>query len=34
MNLDLDLFEAVLPESGEGGDTVLTEINEDVPDNC
>jgi hypothetical protein len=29
--LDLDLAEAVLPDGGEGSDTVLTEVNQDVP---
>ena len=29
--LDLDLLEAVLPDSGVGSDTVITEVNQDVP---
>ena len=29
--LDLDLAEAVLPDGGEGGDTVLAEVDQDVP---
>lgn len=29
--LDLDLPEAVLPDGGVGGNTVLTEVNENVP---
>lgn len=30
--LDLDLLETVLPEGGVGGDTVLAEVNQDVPE--
>jgi hypothetical protein len=30
-HLNLHLRETVLPESGVGGDTVLTEIDQDVP---
>lgn len=29
--LDLDLAETVLPDGSEGGDTILTEVNQDVP---
>jgi hypothetical protein len=29
--LDLDLAETVLPDGSEGGDTVLAEVNQDVP---
>lgn len=29
--LDLVLLETVLPEGSEGGDTVLAEVNQDVP---
>lgn len=29
--LDLDLAEAVLPDGGEGSDTVLAEVDQDVP---
>jgi hypothetical protein len=29
--LDLDLAETVLPDGSEGGDTVITEVNQDVP---
>jgi hypothetical protein len=29
--LDLHLLEAVLPDGGVGGDTILTEVNQDVP---
>lgn len=32
-HLNLHLLETVLPESGVGGDTVLTEVNQDVPGN-
>lgn len=31
LSLNLDLRETVLPESGVGGDTVLAEVNQDVP---
>lgn len=31
LGLNLDLRETVLPESGVGGDTVLAEVNQDVP---
>lgn len=30
-SLDLGLLEAVLPDGGVGGNTVLTEVNQDVP---
>jgi len=30
-SLDLVLLQAMLPDGGVGGDTVLTEINQDVP---
>lgn len=29
--LDLDLAETVLPDGSEGSDTVLTEVNQNVP---
>ena len=29
--LDLDLVETVLPDDGEGGDTILTEVDQDMP---
>lgn len=29
--LNLDLLETVLPEDSKGGDTILTEVNQDVP---
>lgn len=31
MRLDLDLLEAVLPDGGVGGDTILTVVDEDDP---
>jgi hypothetical protein len=32
-HLNLHFLETVLPESGVGGDTVITEVNQDVPSN-
>lgn len=29
--LDLHLVETVLPDSGEGGDTIIAEVDQDVP---
>jgi hypothetical protein len=32
-HLNLHFHETVLPESGVGSDTILTEVNQDVPSN-